>query len=122
MAVSSGKKSLDKRKLRVRSSIKRKSNGRARLVVFRSNQHVYAQIVDAEGSRTLAQSSTLDEAISAGMKSKCNVAAAKKVGSSLAIKAKSANIVEVVFDRGPYRYHGVVKALADAAREGGLDF
>jgi large subunit ribosomal protein L18 len=121
-ASNNNKKSYNRRRNRVRTSIKKKSNGRVRLVVFRSNQHLYAQIVDGENGVTLAQSSTLEESVSAGLKSKCNIEAAKRVGESVAKKAKAANVNEVVFDRGAFRYHGKIKALADAAREHGLSF
>lgn len=121
-ASNTSKKLYIRRKNRVRTSIRRKGNGRIRLVVFRSNQHLYAQIIDDSKGITLANASTLDEAVSAGLKAKCNVEAAKKVGTAIAKKAKEANVVQVVFDRGAYLYHGKVKALADAARESGLDF
>jgi large subunit ribosomal protein L18 len=102
--------------------VKRKSNGRIRLVVHRTNQHIYAQVIDDSKGVTLAQSSTLEEGLAEGLKSTCNIEAAKKVGASIAKKAKEANVVAVVFDRGAFLYHGKVKALADAARENGLDF
>ena len=123
MAASNNTKKLyNRRKNRVRTAIRKKSNGRIRLVVFRSNQHLYAQIIDGSKGITLAQASTLEENIATGLKSKCNIEAAKKVGASIAKKAKEANVIEVVFDRGAFRYHGKIKALADAARESGLDF
>jgi len=123
MAASNNSKKLyDRRKNRVRTAIKKKSNGRIRLVVFRSNQHIYAQIVDGDKGVTLAQSSTLEDSVSSSLKSTCNIEAAKKVGESIAKKAKESNVVEVVFDRGAFRYHGKIKALADAAREHGLSF
>jgi large subunit ribosomal protein L18 len=121
-ASNKGKKLYDRRKNRVRTSIKKKSNGRIRLVVFRSNQHIYAQIINDVEGVTVAQSSTLEGSISSDLKSTCNIEAAKKVGASIAKKAKDANVVEVVFDRGAFRYHGKIKALADAARENGLSF
>jgi len=123
MAASSNSNKLyNRRKNRVRTAVKKKSNGRVRLVVFRSNQHLYAQIVDGKKGITLAQASTLEKDVAAGLKSKCNIEAAKKVGAEIAKKAKAANVIEVVFDRGAFRYHGKIKALADSARENGLDF
>ncbi len=123
MAASNNSKKLyNRRKNRVRTSIKKKSNGRVRLVVFRSNQHLYAQIIDGDKGVTLAQASTLDETVVGGDKAKCNIESAKKVGAAIAIKAKEQNVIEVVFDRGAFLYHGKIKALADAARENGLSF
>lgn len=121
-AANKSKKLYTRRKNRVRSSLKRKSNGRTRLVVFRSNQHIYAQVVDDVQGLTLASASTLDKSIFENGKAKCNVDAAKKVGAAVAKRAKDANVIQVVFDRGAYLYHGKVKALAEAARENGLDF
>lgn len=121
-ASNKSNKLFNRRKNRVRTAIRKKSNGRIRLVVFRSNQHLYAQIIDGSKGLTLAQASTLDEAIAAGLKSKCNIEAAKKVGAAIAKKAKEVAVEEVVFDRGAFRYHGKIKALADAARENGLSF
>ncbi len=95
---------------------------RPRLSIFRSLNHIYAQIIDDAGGRTLVAASTKDKDITAGVKHGGNVAAAKKVGASIAQKALSKNINDVVFDRGGYQYHGCVKALADAAREQGLNF
>ena len=122
MATSNNNKLYNRRKNRVRTAIRKKSNGRIRLVVFRSNQHLYAQIIDGSKGITLAQASTLDKDVAAGLKSKCNIAAAKKVGEAIAKKGNAANVTEVVFDRGAFRYHGKIKALADAARESGLSF
>ena len=95
---------------------------RPRLYVRRSLHHVYATLVDDTRGHTLASASTLDKAIGADLGSKTNLGAAKAVGSALAAKAKAAGISEVVFDRGGYKYHGRVRALADAAREAGLEF
>lgn len=123
MAASNNSKKLyNRRKNRVRTAIRKKSNGRVRLVVFRSNQHLYAQIIDGSCGITLAQSSTLSKELSLDTKATCNIEAAKKVGQSIAKKALEANVKEVVFDRGAYIYHGKIKALADAAREAGLSF
>jgi len=98
------------------------SSERPRLYVRRSLHHLYATLVDDNGGRTLAAASTLDKSIAGGLASKTNLDAAKAVGSAIAAKAKAAGITAVVFDRGGYKYHGRVRALADAAREAGLDF
>jgi len=95
---------------------------RPRLNVFRSTNHIYAQIVDDASGRTLVAASSRDKDVRAEMKTGGNVAAAKTVGKALATRAKEAEIVRVVFDRGGYAYHGRVRALADAAREAGLEF
>src|SRR3954453_20548989 len=95
---------------------------RPRLSVFRSDKHIYAQLIDDHAGRTLAAaSSTLDD-VRGELKNGGNVAAAKKVGLAIAEKAKAAGITKVAFDRGGRQYHGRIKALADAAREGGLKF
>ena len=112
-----------RRKRSVRFNLKRRNKGgRVRLVVFRSNQHIYAQLIDDTQGVTLAQSSTLDKDVAKGLKSKSHVEAASKVGAAIAKKAKDAKVDEVVFDRSGYLYHGRVKALAEAARVGGLKF
>jgi len=112
-----------RRKRSVRFNLKRRNkSSRIRLAVFRSNQHIYAQLIDDSKGVTLAQSSTLDKDIANGLKCKSNIEAASKVGASIAKKAKEAKVDEIVFDRGGYLYHGRVKALADAARVGGLKF
>jgi len=119
----SAKELFERRKRRVRTSLRKRSGGKLRLVVSRSNQHIYVQLIDDAEGRTLAQASTLDKDIAAGLKSKSNIEAAKAVGSAIAKKAKAAKIEgDVVFDRGGHLYHGRVKALADAAREAGLKF
>ena len=96
--------------------------GVARLSVLRTGQHLYAQIFTADGSRVLAAASTLEADVKAGLDGCKNLAAAAKVGHSIAAKAKAAGIEAVAFDRSGYRFHGRIKALADAAREGGLKF
>jgi large subunit ribosomal protein L18 len=90
--------------------------------VFRSSKHIYAQIIDDAAGRTLAAASSLDGGLRAGLKNGADVAAANAVGKLIAERAKAAGIDRVVFDRGGYLFHGRVKALADAAREIGLDF
>ena len=98
------------------------NEGRPRLSVFRSLKHIYAQVVDDATGRTLASASTRDKQVREQASYGGNVAAAKVVGRVLGERAKQAGITRVVFDRGGYQYHGRVKALADAAREAGLDF
>ena len=93
-----------------------------RLCVFRSNKHIYAQIIDDLTGKTLVAASTLDKELNGKVKSHGNVEAAKLVGGLLARRALSKNIEKIIFDRGGYLFHGRVKALADAAREGGLSF
>lgn len=95
---------------------------RPRLCVRRSLHHIYAVLVDDAKGRTLATASTLERSVGGELESKTNVAAAQAVGTAIAAKAKAAGISEVVFDRGGYKYHGRVRALADAAREAGLTF
>ncbi|GAA5337454.1 50S ribosomal protein L18 [Thermus antranikianii] len=105
----------ERRKFRVRNRIKR--SGRLRLSVFRSLKHIYAQIIDDEKGHTLVAESSL------ALKLKGNkTEVARQVGRALAEKAKALGITKVAFDRGPYKYHGRVKALAEGAREGGLEF
>ncbi|RRW44002.1 50S ribosomal protein L18 [Pseudomonas luteola] len=91
-----------------------------RLCVYRSSQHIYAQVIAADGSKVLASASTLDKDLREGTTS--NIEAAQKVGKLVAERAKAAGVTQVAFDRSGFKYHGRVKALADAAREGGLEF
>jgi len=111
--------SRTRRHLRVRKKVWG-STARPRLVVFRSTRHIYVQVVDDAAARTIVSASTLDEGVRGTDGDKKALAAA--VGKLLAERAKAAGIEKVVFDRGGYRYHGRIAALADAAREGGLDF
>lgn len=111
-----------RRKGRMRLSLRKKAADRVRLSVFRSGKHIYAQLIDDKKGQTLASASSLDKDVKGKLKSTSTVEAAKTVGESIAKKAKAANVKEVVFDRGGYLFHGRVKALADAAREGGLSF
>ena len=111
-----------RRAQRSRFALKSKSRGRLRLSVFRSSQHIYAQIIDDAKGTTLAAASTLDEGIKGSVKTGANIEAAKAVGKLIAERAKEKQIAEVVFDRGRFIYHGRVKALAEAAREAGLSF
>ena len=112
----------DRRKARVRRAIRKAANGRPRLSVFRSSKQIYAQVIDDERGTTLAAASSLEKDMRGKLKSGGNVDAAKEVGRLIAERASAAGVTSVVFDRGGYLYHGRVKALADAAREGGLDF
>lgn len=113
---------IEKRRQRVRRSLKRVANGRPRLSVFRSNKQIYAQIIDDEKGLTVASASTLEKDFRGKVDNGGNKAAAEEVGKLIAERAKAAGVEAVVFDRGGYLYHGRVKALADAAREGGLKF
>jgi len=108
----------NKRKARVRKKLK-KSSDKMRLSVFRSAKHIYAQIIDDSSGITVASASTLEKS-SSGLGS--NISSASKVGSEIAKKAIDAGVKEVFFDRGSYKYHGRVKALAENAREAGLKF
>ncbi|MGM0561662.1 MAG: 50S ribosomal protein L18 [Pseudomonadota bacterium] len=116
------KQKLVKRSQRVRASLRRKSSDRPRLSVFRSSKHIYAQVIDDKQGRTLAAASTIDTDLKGKLKSGSDTSAASEVGKLVAERAKKAGVENVVFDRSGYLYHGRVKALADAAREGGLSF
>ena len=111
-----------RRRDRTRFKLRQAAKGRARLSVFRSSRHIYAQIIDDLAGRTLAAASTLDAGLKPNLKTGTDKGAASAVGKLLAERAKAAGVARVVFDRGAYLYHGRIKALADAAREGGLDF
>lgn len=108
-------------KRRIRSTI-RGTAEQPRLTVYKSNKHVYAQLVDDRSGHTLAASSTLSDDIAGKIGDKSRVEAAGIVGADLADKARESGIEEVVFDRSGYRYHGIVQSLAEGAREGGLKF
>ncbi len=112
----------ERRKGRTRSQIAKKSRGRIRLSVFRSSKHIYAQVIDDANGKTLAAASSLDKMLKDKLKTGADTAAASEVGKLVAERAKQAGLDKVVFDRGGYIYHGRVKALAEAAREGGLSF
>ena len=114
------KKLFQRRQMRTRSRLQVAANGRLRLSVFRSSKHIYAQVIDDVAGRTLVAASTLDKELREGLKTGADAGAAGKVGELVAKRALDAGIKQVVFDRGGYRYHGRVKALADAAREAGL--
>jgi large subunit ribosomal protein L18 len=110
-----------RRHARVRSRVNGRPD-RPRLSIFRSLNHVYAQLIDDATGKTIAAASTREKAVAEGLESKSSAAAAGKVGKIIAERAKAAGISSVVFDRGGYKYHGRIKALADAARGAGLEF
>ncbi|BBU63546.1 50S ribosomal protein L18 [Methylosinus sp. C49] len=111
-----------RRKARVRRSIRARAYGRPRLSVFRSSEQIYAQIIDDEKGVTIVSASTLEKANRETLKTGANKEAAHLVGKQIAERAAAKGITEVVFDRGAYIYHGRVQALAEGAREGGLQF
>ena len=115
-----------KKERRLRRAVKTRAHIRdlavARLTVHRTPRHIYAQVVDPVGAKVIAAASTLQEAVRAGLKGTGNVAAAKAVGRAIAERAKAAGVSKVAFDRSGFQFHGRVKALADAAREAGLEF
>ena len=108
---------FEKRRRRNRTALKGRGGGRPRLSIHRSGRHIYAQVIDDAEGRTLAAASTLG-----GDATGATIDAAKKVGAKVAEAAKKAGVTQVVFDRGGFLFHGRVKALAEAAREGGLEF
>jgi large subunit ribosomal protein L18 len=113
---------FERRQRRARFKLRQHAYGRPRLSVFRSSLHIYAQVIDDSRGVTLAAASTLDKALRGQLKTGANIEAAKAVGKLIAERCKAAGVEAIVFDRGGYRFHGRVKALADAAREGGLAF
>ncbi len=115
-------KGAERRKSRVRRAIKARAYGRPRLSVHRSDKNMYAQIIDDTTGRTIAAASTLDKDVRGSVKNGSTSEAAATIGKLIAERGKAANVTEVIFDRGAYLFHGRVKALADAAREGGLQF
>ncbi|HFB2048225.1 MAG: 50S ribosomal protein L18 [Hyphomicrobiaceae bacterium] len=112
----------DRRKQRIRYKLRRVANNRPRLSVYRSSKNIYAQIIDDITGRTLVAASTLDRTLRAELKTGADKLAAERVGELVAQRAKAHGIECIVFDRGGYKYHGRVKALAEAARQGGLAF
>jgi large subunit ribosomal protein L18 len=116
------KDTTERRKARVRRTLRARAYGKPRLSVFRSSKQIYAQIIDDEKGATLAAASSIEKAQREALKTGADVEAAKAVGKLIAERAVAAGVTEVVFDRGAYMYHGRVKALADGAREGGLQF
>lgn len=120
--MSASENSYERRKRRIRTKVRNINGGRLRLSVYRSNNNIYAQIIDDEKAVTLAAASTNDKDVKKSLKSGGNKNAATAVGQLIAKKAVKAGIKDVYFDRSGYLYHGRVKALADAARENGLNF
>ena len=116
------KEMIRRRASRVRRSLKAVANGRPRLSVHRSSKNIYAQVIDDVEGVTLAAASTLDAGLKGDLKTGADVAAAAAVGKLIAERARQAGVTDVVFDRGAFIYHGRVKAVAEAAREGGLNF
>jgi len=112
----------ERRTAKVRRNVRRAAGQRARLSVFRSSKHIYAQIIDDTKGETLVSASSLEKEMRTSFKTGANIEAAKAVGKRVAERATSKGVTQVIFDRGGYLYHGRVKALADAAREGGLKF
>jgi large subunit ribosomal protein L18 len=115
-------KQIERRKARVRRSIKAAAGGRPRLSVFRSSKHIYAQVIDDAAGATVASASSMEKDLRGSLKTGADIGAAKAIGKLVAERAAAKGVKEVVFDRGSYLYHGRIKALADAAREGGLSF
>ena len=111
-----------RRQGRVRGALRRTASERKRLTVYRSSKHIYAQVIDDDAGVTLAAASSIEKTARDGLKTGANVDAAKAVGKLIAERAQQKGVKDVVFDRGSYLYHGRVKALAEAAREGGLNF
>ncbi|MGF6171944.1 50S ribosomal protein L18 [Ensifer sp. 4252] len=120
--MASRKDTLVRRANRVRRQIKAVANGRPRLSVHRSSKNIYVQVIDDVAGKTLASASTLDTDLRSSLKTGADAAAAAAVGKLIAERAVKAGIKDVVFDRGAFIYHGRIKALAEAAREGGLNF
>lgn len=112
----------ERRKARVRRAIRSTANGRPRLSVHRSSKHIYAQIIDDARGVTIAAASSLEKDLRGSLKTGADIAAAEAIGKLVAERAVAAGVKDVVFDRGAFIYHGRVKALAEAAREGGLNF
>jgi large subunit ribosomal protein L18 len=115
-------KQVERRQARIRRTIKAAAGGRLRLSVFRSSKHIYAQVIDDRKGATIVAASSLEKELRGSLKTGADVGAAKVVGKLVAERATAIGVKNVVFDRGHYLYHGRVKALADAAREGGLNF
>ena len=117
---------ITKKQRRLRRALKTRAHIRdlsmARLTVHRTPNHIYAQVTDAAGAKVIAAASTTQKAVREGLKNTGNVAAAKAVGRAIATRAKAAGVSKVAFDRSGFQFHGRVKALADAAREAGLEF
>lgn len=120
--MASPKETIQRRAQRVRRQLKKVAGSRPRLSVHRTSKNIYVQVIDDANGHTLAAASTLEKDLKGSLKTGADTAAAAAVGKLIAERASKAGVKEVVFDRGPYIYHGRVKALAEAAREGGLSF
>ena len=123
--MSAHDKQFQRRRLRVRRTLTKAADGKPRLSVFRSSKHIYAQVIDDAKGQTVAATSaasSIDKALKGQIKSGADKAAAANVGKLIAERALQAGVTKVIFDRGGYMFHGRIKALADAAREGGLSF
>jgi large subunit ribosomal protein L18 len=120
--MATSKESIKRRSARIRRQVKAVAGDRPRLSVYRSSKNIYVQVIDDAKGHTIAAASSLEKDMKGSLKTGADAAAAAAVGKLIAERAKKAGVKEVVFDRGPYLYHGRVKALADAAREGGLSF
>ncbi len=116
------KNQTERRTERIRRRIKATAGHRLRLSVFRSSKHIYAQVIDDRKGETIAAASSMEKDMRGSLKTGANIEAAKAVGKAVAERASAKGIKDVVFDRGGYMFHGRVKALAEAAREGGLKF
>ena len=116
------RQALERRKARVRRTLRAAANGRPRLSVFRSSKHIYAQLIDDAKGQTIAAASSLEKELRGSLKTGADIEAAKVIGKLLAERAVAKGVKDVLFDRGGYIFHGRVKALADAARESGLNF
>ena len=115
-------KQVERRKARVRRTVNAAAGGRPRLSVFRSSKHIYAQVIDDRAGAAVASASSLEKGLRGTLKTGADIGAAKVVGKLVAERAAAKGVKDVVFDRGHYLYNGRVKALADAARESGLNF
>jgi large subunit ribosomal protein L18 len=117
---------ITKKQRRLRRAVRTRAHirdlGMARLTVHRTPKHIYAQVTDSAGAKVIATASTVQKAVREGLKTTGNVDAAKAVGRAIATRAKAAGVSKVAFDRSGFQFHGRVKALADAAREAGLEF
>jgi len=113
---------IERRKARVRRQVRAAANGRPRLSVFRSSKQIYAQVIDDAKGVTIVSASTVEKDLRGSLKTGADIEAAKAIGKLVAERVRKAGVTQVVFDRGSYLYHGRVKALAEGAREGGLDF
>jgi large subunit ribosomal protein L18 len=120
--MADARQALERRKARVRRALRATANGRPRLSVFRSSKHIYAQLIDDAKGETIVSASSLEKELRSGLKTGADTEAAKTIGKLLGERAVAKGVKDVLFDRGGYHYHGRVKALADAAREAGLNF